>query len=138
MTEFAPPTFEEMIGAGRFDLVRPGVNPAAFPLDPDRYDSRFLQLIGFDGPVDIQQSRIRLMNIGLRVAMPEQLLAYLAGHPDIHKEYSIAALGMTGLDTRVPPCVLRLCRDPVKRILETRPFTGLLETYERLLIAHAE
>lgn len=133
-----PRTFEEMIASGRFDLIRPGVNPAAFPLDPARYDHRFLQLIGFNGPIDIQQARVRLMNTGLRVAMPEQLLAYLATHRDAHKDYAIAALGMTGLDPRVPPCVMRICRDPDKRILETRPFAGPLKTDERLLVAHDE
>lgn len=138
MTEFAPRTFDEMIAAGRFDIVRPAVNQIAFPLDPEKFDDRFLQVFGFTGPVDIQKAVAQLTECGLRQALPEQLLAYIAGNPDAHKSYSLVALGTTGQNRRLPPCVMRLGHHAEKRILETRPFVGLLETDERILISHPD
>lgn len=138
MPEIATLTFETMVAAGRFDLVRPGVNPTAFPLDPSKFDDRFLQVIGFDGPLDIQKVLVALTANGWRPAMPEQLLAYVASHPEAHKSYAISALGAAGLDPRQPPCALRVRHDDGKRLLETRPLAGLLETYERVLIVHSE
>lgn len=138
MMEFAQPTFDEMIAAGRFDIVRPGVNPTAFPLDPGKFDDRFLQIVGFTGSLGIQKAFVDLTACGLRLALPEQLLAYIASHPEAHKSYAIVALGAVGLDQRQPPCVLRACHRDGKRVLETRPYKGPLETHERVLIAHAE
>lgn len=136
MTEFAPPSFEEMIGAGRYDLVRPGVNPTAFPLDPARFSAQGLQIIGFTEPMEIGAALIRIQDLGWHPAQPEHLLAYAAGHLEAHKSYAIVALGACGLDPRQPPCVLRLRDVDGRRVLETRPYKGLLETHERALIVH--
>jgi hypothetical protein len=142
MTEFAPRTFEEMIAAGRFDLVRPGVNPTAFPLDSEKYDDRFLQLFGFTGPMDIQKALTKVTDSSLRHAVPEQLLAYVASHPIVRPDYhdydAIVALGWVGLDLRKPPCVMRVCYREGTRLLETRPYAGLLQTNERILISHPD
>jgi hypothetical protein len=131
-----------MIAAGRFDLVHPGVNPTAFPLDPSRYDDRFLQLIGFNAPLDIHAASAKIKECGLRQATPEQLLAYLASHPSFVQDApdytAIVAMGSVGTDLRKPPCLLRVRFRDDKRILETRPFIGLLEIRERLLISHPD
>ena len=136
MAVFAPRTFDEMIAAGRFDLVRPGVNARAFPLDPSGFSGERLQIVGFTGRLTIADVLARIKACEWRPARPEQFLAYLASHPDAHKTYAIAALGATGLDTSQPPCVLRVREEGGRRVLETRPTAGMFETYERALIVH--
>src|SRR5690242_7869671 len=131
MADFEPRTFDEMIAAARCDLVRPGVDAVAFPLDPARFDAERLQIVGFDGPIDVAAVLERIKACDWQPALPEQLLAYLAGHPEAHKAYAIAALGRAGRDPKRPPCVLRVRDEGGKRILETRPFAGPFETFER-------
>ena len=136
MTDFAPRTFEEMIAAGRYDLVRPGVNPTAFPLDPSRFDAHGLQIVGFTEAMEIGAVLTRIRESNWQPALPEQLLAYLAEHREAHKQYAIVALGAAGRDARQPPCLLRVRDVSGKRVLETRPDTGQFETFERALIVH--
>ena len=86
-------TLADMIAAGHYGYVDELITARHFPVRPERFTTKNLQVIHYGAKLTSQDVLTDLECRGLRPAVIEELLAYAAEHPEAQKDHTIVAPG---------------------------------------------
>lgn len=88
-------------------------------------------IVDFERPILSDEVVHEIDEMGLRLGEIHELLAFAKQHPDIQKEYVIAALGSKfGPKSNCVPMLKSCWRYPDKRELHLRPWDGYYTNHE--------
>ena len=86
-------SLEEMVAAGRYDWKNNDITAKHFSVKGEGVVDVDIELVHFDRVMDSSDEVIRELNVGLRPAKIEELLAFGAKYPDVQRQFPIVALG---------------------------------------------
>jgi len=107
-------TIKNLLKEGKYDWVNVGITDKNFPTNKTGTEVDEIYLPHFHRRFDNEDLVIEeLDGLGYKQVNPAQLLALGAKHPDLQRQFPIAALGQCWVDSRARRCVVYLdgCSD---------------------------
>lgn len=110
-------TFEQRLGAGRYDWKNPHIKEKNFPVKSKGKVNRVLELVHFGKFMSTEAVLAAIDAQGYRPATIEELLAFGAKYPELQREFPIVELGSVWRDWDDDLSVAYLVRDGSRRNL---------------------